>query len=441
MSRRVAIIGGGISGLTTAYLVKRSGLETTVFEATNRLGGNIQTVSRDGYTFEAGPNSLLRSPRLVDLIRLLKLDDRVIASDEAAKKRYVLFDGKLEPIGLRSFINGYFSLATIAALIREPFNRSRSPEGESVADFISRRFGREVVEKALDPFVSGIYAGDPHNLSIRAAFPKLFEMERDYGSLIMAALRRKVKKSHADFPRTFSFQGGLKTLISSLSNELCDQIKLSSRIEKIEKAGDLYLVNGETFSSVVISTTAFVAANLIRGLDDRLAGLLSEVSYPQIAVVVFGFRSESFKVKPDGFGFLIASSERRPILGTVFHSVVFPERAPNGHELLVTFVGGVRSGESLDTKTDDDLEKMVRTELGEILGVSGEPDLVHIKRWRKAIPQYSLGYEKLIDACTEFEKNHRGLYFCSNFYRGISVGDCVANAFETANKIERNLKK
>ena len=136
MSKRVAIIGGGISGLTTAYLWKRKGFQVTVFEASDRLGGNIQTVSRDGYTFEEGPNSLLRSPRLVDLVRLLLLEDQVLASDPAAKKRYVLFSGKLEAMGVRSFINGYFSLKTITTLIREPFNQSRSPEGESVADFI-----------------------------------------------------------------------------------------------------------------------------------------------------------------------------------------------------------------------------------------------------------------------------------------------------------------
>ncbi len=441
MSKRVAIIGGGISGLTTAYLLKRKGFEITVFEASERIGGNIQTVSRDGYTFEEGPNSLLKSPRLVDLVKLLGLEDQVLASDAAAKKRYVLFGGKLEAMGLRSFVNGYFSLKTIAALIREPFNRSRSPEGESVANFISRRIGPELVEKALDPFVSGIYAGDPKDLSMRSAFPKLFEMERDYGSLIVAAFRRKVEKADPQFPRTFSFHGGLKTLISALADEIGGNIRLSSPVREIEHSGQRFSVYRQTFDAAVISTPAFVASKLIENRDQELADRLGQINYPQLAVVILGFRSESFASKLDGFGFLIASREKRQILGTVFHSIVFPERSPEGHTLLVTFVGGVRSGDTLDARPDEDLKKMVQAELSDILGANEEPDLVHIKRWKNAIPQYQLGYEKVTDACGIFEEKNPGIYFCSNFYRGISVGDCVKNAFETADNVENYLNK
>lgn len=441
MSKRVAIIGGGISGLTTAYLLKRKGFHATVFEAADRIGGNVQTVSRDGYTFEEGPNSLLKSPSLVDLVKLLKLDDQVLASDKAAKKRYVLFGGKLQAMGPRAFINGYFSLKAIGALIREPFVRSKSPEGESVANFISRRIGPELVEKALDPFVSGIYAGDPNDLSMRAAFPKLFEMERDHGSLIVAAFRRKAEKADADFPRTFSFHGGLKTLISALADKIGDDIKLSSPVSDIEHAGERYLINGENFDAVVISTPAYVASKLIESRDRDLADLLGKVNYPQLAVVVLGYRSESIAAKLDGFGFLIASSEKRSILGTVFHSVVFPERSPDGHRLLVTFVGGVRSGDSLDAKTDEELKEIVHSELSEILGVSDEPNLVHIKRWKNAIPQYRVGYEAVTDACGGFENRNPGIYFCSNFYRGISMGDCVKNAFETTDNIDKYFKK
>lgn len=439
MNKRVAIIGGGISGLTTAYLLKSNGFDVIVFEGTVRLGGNVQTVSRDGYTFEEGPNSLLKSPQLADLVRLLKLEDKVLASDKAAKKRYVLFDGKLEEMGPRSFINGYFSLKTLAALIREPFVRSKSPEGESVADFISRRIGPELVEKALDPFVSGIYAGDPNDLSMRAAFPKLFEMERDHGSLIVAAFRRKTEKADANFPRTFSFHGGLNTLIAALAREIGDGIKLSTPVDEIEPAGDQYNINGESFDAVVISTPAFVASKLIETRDKPLANQLSEVNYPQLAVVILGFKSESIATKLDAFGFLIASREKRPILGTVFHSTVFPECSPDGHHLLVTFVGGVRSGDSLDARTDEELKTMVHGELTEILGVNGEPDFVHVKRWIKAIPQYRIGYEAVTDACGNFEKNNPGIYICSNFYRGISMADCVKNAFETADSVAKYL--
>ncbi len=440
MDKKVAVIGGGISGLTTGYLLKRKGVNVTVFEGSDAVGGNIQTIEKDGYTVEQGPNSLLVSPRLVDLVRLLKLDDQVIAADPSAKRRYILTGNRLEAMGPKSFVNGYFSLKTIFGLMREPFVRSKSPEHESVAEFVSRRIGPEFLDKAIDPFVSGVYAGDPADLSMRSAFPKLYEMERDFGSLIMGTLRRKVEKPDPDFPRTFSFRGGLKTLIGKLAGEIGEGVRLSTPVNAIETAdGGKYSVNGDTFDAVVISTPSFVAADLIKGRDAGLGEMLAEVNYPQVAVVVLGFKSEKIKTKLDGFGFLIPSKENRRILGTLYHSAVFPERSPDGFEMLMTFVGGVRSGDSLDDKTDDELTSVVEDELRSILGVVDQPDFVHIKRWRRAIPQYRVGYEDVTAACAAFEESNRGLYFCSNFYRGVSMSDCVKNAFETADNIEKYL--
>jgi oxygen-dependent protoporphyrinogen oxidase len=438
--KRIGIIGGGISGLTTAFLLKRKGFAVTVYEQADVPGGNVQTLQKDGYTVEQGPNSLLKAPRLVDLVRLLNLEEKVIAADAAAQKRYILSGGKLEAMGVKSFVNGYFSLKTILSLVREPFVRSKSPESESVAEFVSRRISREFLDKAIDPFVSGVYAGDPENLSMRSAFPKLYEMERDFGSLIMGTFRRKTEKPDPNFPRTFSFHGGLKTLIDALAAELGDSLKLASPVGEIEAVEDgRFRVLSEEFDAVVVSTPAFKAAELVESRDAELAVTLSEVVYPQVAVVVLGFKSEKIKKALDGFGFLIPSTEKRPILGTLFHSAVFPERSPDGFQLLMTFVGGVRAGDQLDEKTDDELISTVRQQLGEILGVAGEPDFVHLKRWKKAIPQYRVGYEKVTEAVSDFEKRHAGIYFCSNFYRGISMSDCVKNAFETADKINGQL--
>ncbi len=436
MEKKIGIIGGGISGLTTAFLLKRKGFAVTVFEAAGQPGGNIQTVERDGYTIEQGPNSLLKAPRLVDLVRLLKLDDKVIAASESANKRYILSGGELEAMGPKSFVNGYFSLKTILRLAIEPFVRSKSPENESVAEFVSRRISSEFLDKAIDPFVSGVYAGDPKNLSMRSAFPKLYEMERDFGSLIMGTFRRKVEKPDPKFPRTFSFRGGLKTLIDALATEVGDDLKLNFAVDSI---GDGLAVNGDEFDAVVISTPSYVAADLVRGRDADLANLLADVNYPQVAVVVLGFDSGQIKMNLDGFGFLIASSEKRPILGTLFHSAVFPERAPGGKQLLMTFVGGVRAGDKLDSMSDEELRSIVLTQLKEIIGVSGEPSFVHIKRWKRAIPQYRVGYEQVTERISEFESSHSGIYVCSNFYRGISMSDCVKNAFETASAIESDL--
>src|SRR6478672_8555383 len=227
---KAVVIGGGISGLTTAFLLKRKGVDVTLFEASESVGGNVQTLQKDGFTIEQGPNSLLRSPRLVDLVRMLDLEDKVIAANPAAQKRYILWNGKLQAMGPKSFVNGYFGPKTWFALAREPFVRSKSPERESVAEFVSRRLNSEFLDKAIDPFVSGVYAGDPNDLSMRSAFPKLYEMERDFGSLIMGTVRRKVEKADPNFPRTFSFSGGLKTLIQKLAVEIGQGVRTSTAV-------------------------------------------------------------------------------------------------------------------------------------------------------------------------------------------------------------------
>ena len=440
MNQRAAVIGGGISGLTTAFLLKRKGVDVTLFEQLDAVGGNIQTLHLDGYTIELGPNSLIRSARLIELIKLLDLDDQVLPADPAAKKRYVLYGGKLNALGPAALFNGYFSLRAVLRLLGEPFVRSKSPPHESVAAFVSRRIGREFLNKAVDPFVSGIYAGDPADLSIRTAFPRLYDLERNFGSLIVGTFRRKKEKLDPAFPRTFSFRGGLETWVKALAARLGENIKYSTAVERIEDTADKkFEINGETFDAVVISTPSHIAAQLIDERDRDLSQRLGHVNYPQLAVVILALESGKIKADLDGFGFLVASSENRKILGTLYHSAVFPERAPAGKQLLVTFVGGVRSGQMLDTMSDDDLTATVMSELKDILGVTGEPDLVHIKRWPRAIPQYRVGYEDLIDECTRFQDSHPGLYFCSNFYRGVSMGDCVKNAFETADDIEKFL--
>jgi oxygen-dependent protoporphyrinogen oxidase len=441
MAKYAAVIGGGISGLTTAFLLKRKGVDVTVFEACDKVGGNVQTLTRDGYTIEQGPNSLIRSPRLIELIKLLGIEDKVLPASPSAKKRYILSGGKLEAMGPKSFVNGYFSLKTIFGLLREPFVSSRSPEHESVTDFVTRRISREFLDKAIDPFVSGVYAGDPADLSMRSAFPKLYEMERDHGSLIRGSLARKKDKADPDFPRTFSFRGGLKTWIEALSSGIGDRIKVSAPVSNIKDRDDgRFGVSGHEYDAVVIAAPSFAAADLIRERDPALAQMLNEVNYPQLAVVILGFKTGQIRKTLDGFGFLIASSEKRPILGTLFHSAVFPERAPDGHQLLVTFVGGVRSGDKLAAASDDELQTTVMEQLDDILGVRGTPEFVHIKRWERAIPQYRVGYEDVTQACSEFEEKHPGLYICSNFYRGISMGDCVKNAFDTADRIEEYLR-
>ena len=446
--KKVCIIGGGIAGLVAAFLLRQKGFEVALFEKSNRVGGNIQTVKIDDYTIEYAANSLLKSPRLVDLIHTLNLESEVAAANVANKKRYVLQRGALKslPMALAKMAaDGFFSWRAKLRLLKEPFVKSKSPENESVADFFERRLGREIVERAADPFIAGIYAGNPENLSVKAAFPRLYELERDYGSLFVGSLRSKTEKADVNFPRTFSFHNGVQTLTDKLAENLGETVRTNTEVLKIEKTSDeKWLVKtnfGESiFDAFVISTPAEAAAKLIEDTDADLSQQMRKIYYPPVAMVFFGVKKENIGRNLDGFGFLVPSAERRNILGTIWNSAVFANRAPAGYELLTTFVGGARNAELFE-KSDDELYAIVYEELKSILGLRTKPDFTHLKRWRKAIPQYNLGYEQIENGIKVFENKNKGIFFCSNFYRGISVGDSVKNAYRTADEIEEFLGK
>ncbi|MBA2334319.1 MAG: protoporphyrinogen oxidase [Blastocatellia bacterium] len=456
---RVCVIGGGISGLAAAFLLKKKGFEVTLFEKSERVGGNIESVRIDGFLIEYAPNSLLKSPRLVDLIRELELDTEVLAADEVNTKRYVLQNGKLKSLPMsvaRIAANGFFSLKAKLRLLKEPFVRSKSPENESVAEFFERRLGREIVEKAADPFIAGIYAGKSENLSVKAAFPRLYELEKKYGSLLFGSLRSKTEKADKDFPRTFSFQNGVQTLTDKLAQNLGEYIKTNTEVTRIEKINDgkisvsterRHLAGEmsecrqveEIFDALIISTPAATAAKLIENLDSNLSKKFKSVYYPPVAMVFFGIKKKSIMQNLDGFGFLVPSFEKRKILGTIWNSSVFPNRAPDGYHLLTSFVGGSRNPDIFE-RSDEELFEIVYSELKDILGLSEIPSFRHIKRWPRAIPQYELGYDKIERAIEVFENAHRGIFFCSNFYKGISVGDCVKNSYAVGDAVSNFIK-
>ncbi len=441
-NKKIGIIGGGISGLTVAFLLKGKGFNITLFEKSERVGGNIQTVKIEGFKIEYAPNSLLKSPRLVDLIKALKLESEVTAANAANKKRYVLQNGKLKSLPMtiaKMATDDYFSLKARLRLLKEPFVRTKSPENESVAEFFERRLGREIVERAADPFIAGIYAGNPENLSVRAAFPRLYELEKEYGSLLVGSVRSKTEKTDKDFPRTFSFAGGVQTLTDKLAESLGESLRTNTTVERIEKIADnKWCVQTDSdesiFDDLIISTPAESAARLIENLDANLSEQLKRIYYPPIAMVFFGVKKETLAQNLDGFGFLVPSGERRRILGTIWNSAVFENRAPDGYHLLTNFGGGARTAELFE-KSDEELFEIVFDELKSILGLRSKPEFTHIKRWRRAIPQYLLGYEAVEKGIEEFENKKQGIHFCSNFYKGISVGDCVKNAYALAEKI------
>jgi oxygen-dependent protoporphyrinogen oxidase len=453
--KKVLIIGGGISGLCVAYKLKKKGADVRLIERNEVCGGNIQT-ERDGdFLIEWGPNSTLVSAQLFELVAELGLLDEVAPANATAKKRYILKDGKLRPLPLKIVqIVGTDILSTKAKLklLREPFDKSKSPENESVAEFFRRRLGQEVLDFAVDPFVSGIFAGNPDELSVKSAFPSLFKMEDDYGSILKASVFGKKEKPGEFVPkkisRTVSFKNGMQTLTDVLAENLRDEVETKIEALQIDKSetGKFKIqttdakINRESFDAIVISTTSFAAAKLIENFDGELSQKLREIYHPPIAVIVSAFRKENVNFDLDGFGFLIPKVEQRKILGSLWSSVIFENRAPENVHLLTTFIGGARNAELCD-KSDEELFQIAREELNSILGLKGEPIFQKIRRWQRAIPQYNLGYEKIVDSIENFKKNNAGVFFCSNFYRGISVSDCIKSSITATEEVFEFLKK
>ncbi len=454
---KTAIIGGGISGLTTAYLLQQKGIQVKLFEKNIFPGGNIRTEKINGYLIEHGPNSTLETTPLINtLLDSLGIMDRKIYASESAKKRYILKNGKLFPLPMSpiAFIKTkLFSISAKLRLLKEPFIKSKSNELETIAEFTERRLGKEFLDYAINPFVAGVFAGDPANLNVKAAFPKLYELEQKYGSLIKGQLKsRKERKQRNEeskqSAKTFTFIGGLTELVDAIYLEIKGNVVLGAEVNNISNNDNKYritysidgIVNSEIFDSIVLAAPAKCAISLLEQISDSLSKELSALYYPPVAVVLTGFKKEALGFIPDGFGFLIPGVEKRKILGSLWTSVIFPFRAPEGSYLLTNFIGGSRQPEIFN-KSDTELGEIVLSELKELMGVKGSPEFIKIIRWSEAIPQYSKYHAILTDKLEKLQEETSGLYICSNYYKGISVCDCIKNAFATAEKIEDYSKK
>ncbi len=457
----VVIVGGGISGLTTAWWLSKSGTDVIVLEKKDRPGGTMQTVQEDGWLVETGPNSaLLTSSLFHKLFDELELSQEVVYANAEADNRYILRDGVLHslPMGPVSFLRTkLFSPQAKLRLMKEPFI-DRGTKEETIAEFVERRLGREFLDYAINPFVAGVFAGNPEQLSVRTAFPKLYALEEKYGGLIKGMVKgRKERKQRdeiaKDRARMFSFKHGMETLPATISHKLGDRVLLGAQVTNIELHRDVdppyFLVHysrGEneigavTATSVVLSAPASASAELLRTVHPDLAQLLRTIYYPPVAEIFFGYKTKNIPRPLDGFGFLIPAKEKRKILGTIWSSAIFPDRAPKEHSALTTFVGGSRQPEVLDV-SDEALIELVREELKSIMGITVPPVFIRIHQWKHAIPQYNIGYQNILDAITVMERDIPGLFICSNFRGGISVSDCVANAEKTFGHVISHLTR
>ncbi len=446
----VAVIGGGISGLTTAWWLHKAGVDVAVLEAEDEVGGTMKTIHEKGWLVETGPNSALEtSPLFQTLVRDLALSDELVYANELASKRYILRGGELHPLPMTPvafFRSRLWSARAKLRLLAEPFI-GRATREESVAEFVQRRLGTEFLDYAINPFVAGVYAGNAEELSVQSAFPKLYTLEKKYGSLIKGQIlgareRKKRAEQSKNSAKMFSFRNGMQALPKALGQALGDCVHTHARIDSIRRVRGKFELRGTknrtpfrvAADALVSAIPAFQLASLLLPLDEHTASALSSIVYPPVVEVFLGLRESDVRRALDGFGFLVPAKERRNILGTIWSSSLFAERAPGGHVALTSFVGGSRQPE-LTNLTDRETYTIVMNELRDLMGVSGRPTYRRIARWKRAIPQYRLGYANVLDELGEFEDKHSGFFISGNFRGGISVGDCVASSETTAERV------
>lgn len=432
------VVGGGISGLTTAHELKKRGRDVLLLEAGSLPGGNIQTRYKDGWLVEEGPNSLLvNRQQVLDLIREIGLDDEIAPGSEISNNRFILRDGHLMalPGSPLSFLRtSLFSFSDKVRLFKEPFI-SRAEHEETVAEFVIRRLGKGFYDYAINPFVSGVYAGDPHKLSARAATKKVYALEEKHGSLVRGALAMVLGRDRPEgriSGRMLSFKQGLARLPLKLADVLGDRVQLSSPVQTMrydKEAGSWAVEAGQSSyqaKHVVLSTPSVVSANLLR--DEVTLDALKDIQYVPIAVCHFGFRKDQIDHALNGFGCLVPRKEGIRLLGTLFSSSMFPGRCPDDeHVLLTCFIGGA-TFTGIKDWSDEKVQEQVSSDLYSMLGIQSEPVFKNTVRYDRSIPQYTMGHlERMAGVQKEIAALPR-LSTRANWHDGISVSDCILNS-------------
>jgi len=449
--RSVVVIGAGITGLSTAFALKRQGYEVTVLERASRAGGVIQTFCDQGYLVEAGPNALLLDdPRLEELIEHAGLGAERVNASALASKRFLVRSGRViaAPSSLREFVRSpLLSARGKLRLLAEPFAAKGDPAtDESVTDFFRRRLGQEALDYGVNPLVGGVYAGDPNRLSMRQSFPRLYELEQTHGSLVRGGIesaraRRRIRPPRAR-PQTVSFRGGLGALVSALASILGADLLTGVELQEVASGPPfrvLFQQNGATprelsADSLIVTTPAYASALLpLPSARDALSALVS-VEYPPLASVALGFARRDLTHALDGFGVLVPECESLDILGALFTSSLFSGRAPQDHELLTSYVGGMRNPE-LAGLPEAELVQRVTASLQKLGVVKGDPAYQRVTRHRHAIPQYHLGFERVRAALDTAQRRLPGLFFGGPMRGGASVGDCIRSGLELAARI------
>lgn len=448
----VAVIGAGISGLAAAYRLQQNGYQVQLFEAGSRTGGVIHSERAGGYLAEWGPNSIQdSSPHIRALIRELGLEGQCVAAKPSVNKRYIVRSGQLvalpmtPPALLKSRL---FSPRAKLRLLCEPLIPARRAMGEeSIAAFARRRFGPEVLEYVVNPFVTGIYAGDPEQLSVRYALPKIYELEQHYGSLFKAQLKsRKIRRAMATSSASaetacsgtiFSFRGGMQTLPDALRQRLGKAVCLNTPVQQLTptlNGWDVTVKQQRQHVDALVYTAPLYHLSTMGLPSTAEVQALADVQYTPISILVLGYRREQIGHPLDGFGMLVPAVAPCNIFGTLFSSSMFPGRAPDGHVTLTVFIGGARQP-ALASEPSAALLEVAQQDLHRLLGVAGEPTYVNHIFWPKAVPQYELGYGHKQAMIARLERQYPGFFMAGSYRQGVAVGDTLASGYEAAERL------
>jgi oxygen-dependent protoporphyrinogen oxidase len=459
--KRIAIIGGGISGLAAAYTIdekRQSGtpVEYVLFESAPRLGGVLVTDHVDDCLVEAGPDSFLtEKPWAADLCRKIGLGDQLIGSNDAERKTYIVVRGKLVvmPDGLMfmvptkimpTVLSPLFSWSTKARMAAEWFHPPhKATEDETVAEMVKRHYGSEMVDLLADPLLSGVYGGEASQLSVRAVLPRFADMEAKHGSLgrAMLAARRKMAGAPKAPPKPLfsSLKDGMQQMVDALITRLdAAALKTSSPVRSVMRQDNGWTVSAgyqsDQFDAVIVATPAQAAAALLDAADENLARELGEIQYSSSVTVTLGYDERVRASLPPGFGFLVPRSEGHRMLAATFVHNKFPHRAPENRALVRCFLGGARDEKILQS-SETEILQILRDELRKIVGLTAEPLFARVYKWKSAMAQYSVGHLERLQRIESLRQKLPGLALAGNGYNGIGVPDCVRSGTEAASKI------
>jgi protoporphyrinogen/coproporphyrinogen III oxidase len=465
--KRVAIIGGGISGLSAAFHLEKAraagaDLSYTVIEGSKRLGGSMHSTTVEGCLVEAGPDSFLtEKPWALTLCKELGIDDQLIGSNDAQRKTYIVVKNRLiaMPDGLMFMVptklvptalTPLFSWGTKVRMARELLHPPRPMrDDETVGELVERHFGAEVVDRLADPLLSGVYGGDANKLSARAVLPRFVEMEEKYGSLsrAMLAAHNKMKAmagKQPPRPLFSSLKDGMQQLVNAVTARIDPaSLRLNTRVRGIYPEGGRWRIavdmgGREICDAVILATPANVGGALLEGVDRDLADDLFGITYSSSVTVTLGYHMDQLKHLPPGFGFLVPRSEGRRMLACTFVHNKFPHRAPADKGILRCFLGGARDEAALNL-TDDEIVGTVRMELKDIVKLDARPMFERVYRWRGAMAQYESGHLARVERIEQRVKNIPGLELAGNAYHGIGVPDCIREGTNAANATVQTL--